>query len=80
MWKEISGCALGYYLPTAAEVPGMLECEVGIFKKIREDCATNPQYNAGSINVFDLPDFSSDGTEQVYGSGRYLMAPERLTI
>ena len=81
IWAEISGCALGYYFPPEAILPTHFTCEEVIFRAIRRECATDPQYyNAGSINVGQLPDFSQDGTELLPDQGRYLMAPERLTL
>ncbi len=80
IWEEISGCALGYFLPDGAEVPHKYHCEYGIFDKIRRQCAGGWQYNAGAINVFELPDFGGDGSGMVEEWGRYLMAPERLTL
>ncbi len=80
IWEEISGCALGYFLPDGAEVPRKGECEYQIFDQIRRECAGGSQYNAGAMNVFELPDFSGDGSGMVEEWGRYLMAPERLTL
>ena len=80
VWAEISGCALGYYFPHEAILPTHFTCESVIFGMIRRECATDPQYNAGSINVGQLPDFSQDGSELFPYQGRYLMAPERLTL
>ena len=80
IWSEISGCALGYYLPYRAPIPSQHECEYGIFQPIRFECATDGRYNVGSLNVEQLPDFGSDGTGVYPREGRYLMAPERLTL
>lgn len=80
VWAEISGCALGYYFPTESILPNQFTCEHRIFSMIRRQCATDPQYNAGAINVGQLPDFGGDGTEVYPYQGRYLMAPERLTL
>ena len=80
VWAEISGCALGYYFPREAILPTHFTCEQVIFGMIRRQCAMDPLYNAGSINVGQLPDFSQDGTELFPYQGRYLMAPERLTL
>ena len=80
VWAEISGCALGYYFPPEAILPNLYTCERRIFGAIRGTCATDPRYNAGSMNVGRLPDFGDDGTELVPHAGRYLMAPERLTL
>lgn len=79
IWAEISGCAMGYYFPRESILPTHFTCEV-IFGRIRRECATEVQYNAGGINVGQLPDFSHDGTELFPYQGRYLMAPERLTL
>ena len=80
VWAEISGCALGYYFPQEAILPTHFTCEHMIFGAIRGQCARDPEYNAGAINVGQLPDFSGDGTELFPYQGRYLMAPERLTL
>lgn len=81
VWAEISGCALGYYFPQEAILPTHFTCEHLIFDVIRRKCATDPRYNAGSINVGQLPDFGGDGTDLgLPYAGRYLMAPERLTL
>ena len=75
IWSEISGCALGYYLPHRAPVPSQHECEYGIFQPIRFECATDGRYNVGSLNVEQLPDFGSDGTGVLPRVGRYLWRP-----
>lgn len=80
IWDEVSGCALGYYLPNGAPVPSRFECEYQIYDQIRMKCATDGRYNAGSANVFDMPDFGGDGSGVDRSMGRYLMAPERLTL
>ena len=80
IWSEVSGCALGFYLPQAAAVPSLFDCEIRIFEKMRSECATDWRYNAGAINLFELPDFNQDGTAMVEDEGRFMMAPERLTL
>ena len=80
IWEEVSGCALGYYLPDGARVPSRAGCEHRIFDPMRFQCAADGRYNAGSINVFDVPDFGGDGSGVDPGEGRYMMASERLTL
>ena len=79
VWSQISGCALGYYIPDNAILPTKFTCEYLIFEKIRTMCGTDARYNAGSINVEQLPSSSEDGTALVPGAGRYLMARESFT-
>lgn len=45
-----------------------------------ELCSTNSRFNAGGINVEEMPDFSGDGQAITEGELRYAMAPERLTL
>lgn len=84
VWAQIHGCALGYYLPVGAILPWRSTCEDGIFGAIREKCAGDPAgtKNAGSVNVGRMPDAAGDddGTALWEGMGRYLLAPERLTV
>ena len=80
IWWEVSGCALGYYIPFGANKPNLRQCEDLIFREMRDQCASNWIYNAGAINVLDLPDFGSDGTAVWYDTGRFIMASERLTL
>lgn len=62
IWYELSGCAVGYYLPDEAPEPSFLECNSRIFEEIIEQCATDSRFNAGSVNVRQLPDWGDDGT------------------
>lgn len=80
IWEETSGCALGYYIPEGGNKPNMWQCEERIFGEMRRQCASNWIYNAGGINVLDLPDFSSDGTAVLEDVARFMMATERLTL
>lgn len=80
VWSEVSGCALGYFLPTGERAPTRRVCEDEIVGSIRATCATDVRFNAGSINVDVLPNFGSRGSPVVSGEPRYLMAPERLTL
>ena len=45
-----------------------------------QTCSTDSRFNAGVVNVRDLPDFSGDGRAVEEGKLRYAMAPERLTL
>lgn len=78
-WAELPGCSLGYYLPEEALVPSAGQCE-RTFAAIVEPCSTNSRFNAGGINVEEMPDFSGDGSVVVERRLRYVMAPERLTL
>ena len=80
IWEEISGCALGYYIPEGGNKPNMWQCEERIFGEMRRQCASTWIYNAGGINVLDLPDFRSDGTAVLEDMARFMMATERLTL
>ena len=80
IWRELPECALAYYLPPNAVVPTEYKCRTLIFGSLFEKCAVDSRYNAGSINVAELPDFSGDGRAIVQYEQRFLMAPERLTF
>lgn len=79
IWTELPGCSLGYYLPEETIVPFLGQCEAS-FGDIVELCSTNSRFNAGGINVEEMPDFSGNGRAVVEGRLRYAMAPERLTL
>lgn len=79
IWAELEGCSLGYYLPDEALVPSSGQC-TGTFEAIVQTCSTDSRFNAGVVNVRDLPDFSGDGRAVEEGKLRYAMAPERLTL
>lgn len=53
---------------------------MGDLGEIREKCAGDSRWNAGSINVGEMPGFGGDGTAVVGGEARWVMAPERLTL
>ena len=78
-WFELPGCALAFYLSTTAQSPGLQGC-LRIMGEIREKCATNSRYNAGTSNVKTLPDFTGDGQAVDNWEARFIMAPERLTL
>ena len=78
IWIVETGCALGYFLPTGAEVPSKVECEQDIFTAMVEDCGTRSQYNVGTINVEELPDLGGPGYPLTEGYPRYLLAPKRF--
>ena len=80
IWWEVSGCALGYYIPTGGARPNLSQCENTIFGELRHQCASSWIYNGGGINVLELPDFSSDGSAVLDDTARFMMAPERLTL
>ncbi len=50
------------------------------FEKIVNVCATDSRFNAGGINVVEMPDFGGQGRAEIEGRMRYAMAPERLTL
>lgn len=79
IWTELPGCSLGYYLPEDAPVPWRGQCE-RTFESILELCSTDSRFNAGGINVEEMPDFSGDGRAVREGQLRFAMAPERLTL
>ena len=80
IWWEVSGCALGYYIPTGGARPNLPQCENAIFGALRHRCASSWIYNGGGINVQELPDFGSDGSAVLDDTARFMMAPERLTL
>jgi len=83
IWIEMPGCALGYYLPAEpmpGRIPSKAQCEENIFGAIVEKCGTNSRFNAGNINVDDMPSFSGDGLPLTPGYPRYVMAAERMTL
>lgn len=75
---ELPGCAVGYYLPAKGPIPNLRRCEVS-FIEIVEQCATNANVNAGSVNVAVLPDLTQDGRPILATDEMYLVAPQRLT-
>ncbi|CAD6590110.1 MAG: hypothetical protein ASARMPRED_004570 [Alectoria sarmentosa] len=79
IWTELPGCSLGYYLPEDAPVPWRGQCE-RTFESILELCSMDSRFNAGGINVEEMPDFSGDGRAVREGRLRFAMAPERLTL
>ena len=79
IWFELPGCALGYCLPEEEEVPNVGRCK-GLYESLVEKCAFNSRYNAGGINVAEMPDFSGPGRAETEGLMRYAFAPERLTL
>lgn len=79
IWTELPGCSLGYYLPEEAHVPYEGPCN-RIFEWMVELCSTDSKFNAGGINVLELPDFSGPGSAVREENMRYAMAPERLTL
>ena len=78
IWSEQPGCAYGYYLPREAGVPSTEDCHQ-ILESIQSLCARDERFNAGSVNVRDLPHFADDGSATFDREGRWIMAPERLT-
>ena len=79
LWTELPGCALGYYLPTITIPPSWGQCH-NAFQQIVELCSTDSKYNAGSLNVAEMPDFSGSGRPITEGETMWAMAPERLTL
>ena len=80
-WVDLPGCSLGYYVPGGfgpEELPSKDECSKDIYGLIIERCGLRSQYNAGSINVEQLPSFHDPGLPMTEGYPRYVMAPERL--
>lgn len=78
IWIEQPGCAVAFYRPPF-RYHMYTECE-DIFSGIIDLCARNSRFNAGSVNVLLLPDFSQDGRAEDERRYRYLLAPERLTL
>ena len=78
IWLEQPGCAYGYYLPREAGMPTSDECHE-ILGSIQSLCVRDERFNAGSVNVRDLPHFADDGSATFDREGRWIMAPERLT-
>ncbi|KAM0804846.1 hypothetical protein BDR22DRAFT_555620 [Usnea florida] len=80
IWWEVSGCALGYYIPTGGARPNLSQCQKTIFGEMRQRCGSSWMYNGAGINVVDLPDFGDDGSAVLEDTARFMMAPERLTL
>lgn len=78
VWNEQVGCATGYYISDEFFYTVFL-CEAS-FKEIIATCATDSRFNAGSLNVQVLPDFTQAGEAQLENQPMYIMAPERLTL
>ena len=51
-----------------------------MFASLVEKCALNSRYNAGGINVAEMPNFSGPGRAETEGLIRYAFAAERLTL
>ncbi|KAL9065291.1 MAG: hypothetical protein Q9161_008320 [Pseudevernia consocians] len=79
IWAELPSCSLGYYLPEDAYIPYLGQCQKR-FEEIVELCSTDSRFNAGGMNVREMPDFSGDGEGIVEEGVRFAMAPERLTL
>ena len=60
-------------------MPSEGQC-LGTFAAILEECSTDSRWNAGGINVREMPSFGGDGRAVEGGKLRYAMAPERLTL
>lgn len=59
-------------------IPTSAECEVGIFLEMVEKCAYDSRWNAGSINVAELPSPQGEGRPQIARALMYAMAPMAL--
>ena len=79
VWTELPGCALGYYLPDKAWKPRPRTC-AGDLEYIVDMCSTDLRFNAGGLNVAEMPSFSGQGRAETEGAVMYAMAPERLTL
>ena len=83
-WTSASGCHLGYYLPNEAILPSQWSCEELSFGSIIRTCAKPGErdlakrFNAGTINVDEMPGEESAGTAIDDEQGRYLMVPRPL--
>ena len=71
---------MGWYFPPGAEIPGVRECEREIYGAMVEKCAFNSPWNGGAINVKEVPKINSDGEAVDERLGRFLFAPESLTL
>ncbi|KAI4241311.1 MAG: hypothetical protein L6R40_004617 [Gallowayella cf. fulva] len=78
IWNERPGCAIGFWMPQRRYVD-IVNCPQ-ILKSIIAKCAFNSKYNAGTVNVAELPDFSQDGSSEHHDRVAWLLAPERLTL
>ena len=80
VWANKEGCALGYYSPQAAEPPEEVECQFWIYKALVDKCAFDSRFNAGGINVEEMPDWGTAGTAAEDDSAnRYFFASMPLT-
>ena len=80
IWANKEGCALGYYSPQAAELPEEVECQFLIYKALVDKCAFDSRFNAGGINVGEMPGLGIAGTAAEDDSAnRYFFASMPLT-
>ena len=78
-WTELPGCAIGYYLPPGGQRAFRPDC-VHMLGEMVEQCGFDSEFNAGAINVRRWPTFQNSGSSVHWMEGRYIMAPERLTL
>ena len=79
-WNDLSpGCVTGFYLNDWKDLSYPARCEA-TFEEIEQVCASNSSVNAGSVNVWLMPDFEQDGLAVRRREAMYILAPERLTL
>ena len=80
VWYYTNGCALGFFLPQAAEPPEEVECQFLMFNPLINKCAFDSRYNAGGVNVGELPSPEGNGTSETdEDSIRFMLASAPLT-
>lgn len=79
IWTELPGCALGVYLPDKAWKPHTRACH-GDLGFIVDKCSRDSRFNAGGLNVAEMPSFGGPGRAETEGAVMYAMAPRRLTL
>lgn len=69
---------MGWYLPTHARVPDSTACSE-VLKAIVDQCTSVGNWNAGAVNVDEMPGLTGDGTAVDKEEMRWFMAPQQLT-
>ena len=59
--------------------PSLLTCE-NVYQGLIDKCAFNSSFNAGSVNVLEMPDWGSKGVPVEGATSMWIVAPERLTL
>ncbi|KAL6715329.1 hypothetical protein ACLMJK_007595 [Lecanora helva] len=83
VWATGDGCSLGSYLPSetiqgAAQWPSQINCEELIYGAMLQACTENSQsYNVAAVNLINLPNAQSSGSQVNVGYPSYLIAQQQ---